>query len=400
MSLALLVTGITYYSLHKKSAAQEQQIQVLTQQIKNSAVEDLVDVLVAKSGIKSGTLFDPTTVEFQKWNRKYVSPNIVVDSSLLTDNIWKINVSAGSPITSDMLTKESYGPTDRLQLVLVDAITPSLEVGDYVDIRMVTPYGINYVVMSKKRITNIYESGIEIVMSEAELMMYQGLLIDQYMNPGTMVYTSKYLAPTLQKAMYTMYVPPKDIVDYMKINANMLYPYLASDDVQGLRSYIESTQPWTLYGPSTFQTVTQGIIDKQTKIASSNNAIGSAMKAARAQYIQRQQELAQANGVFYVNQGSATSQVPGQGSNVTTQTNSSNGDSTGKNTTMNPDGTYTGADGVTRNSAGQPVISPSDLGGGTNAPSLGQVQQQQQQQQQQPQATGDAGATGNKATNK
>jgi hypothetical protein len=345
-------------------------------------------VLVAKKGVKSGTLFDATTVEFQKWNRKYVSPNIVVDSSLLTNNIWKINVSAGSPITADMLTKESYGPTDRLQLVLLDAITPSLEVGDYIDIRMKTPYGIDYVIMSKKRVTNIYESGIEIVMSEAELMVYQGLLIDKYMNPGTIVYTSKYLDPTLQKAMYTMYVPPKDIVDYMKINANMLYPYLASDDVQGLRSYIESTQPWTLYGPSTFQTVTQGIIDKQTKIASSNSAIGSAMKSARAQYIQRQQELAQSNGVFYINQGSATSQIATSGSNATTKSNTDITDSStsAKNTTINPDGTYTGADGVKRTSSGQAVISPNDLGAGgkvIQAPSLDDVNKQQKQQQKQ-----------------
>lgn len=361
----MIVTGITYISLHKKSDAQDEQIQVLTQQIQSTGVEDLVDVLVAKQGIKSGTLFDSTTVEFQKWNRKYVSANIIVDSSLLTDNIWKINVSGGSPITSDMLTKESFSPTDRLQLVLVDAITPSLEVGDYIDIRMVTPYGINYVVMSKKRVTNIYESGIELVMSEAELMVYQGLLIDQYMNPGTMVYTSKYLDPTLQKAMYTMYVPPKDIIDYMKLNANMLYPYLASDDVQGLRSYIESTQPWTLYGPSTFQTVTQSIIDKQTKITSSNSAIGSAMKAARAQYIQRQQELAQANGSVYISQGTATSQVPNAGANV--DTNSGAGKEPDANTTVNEDGSYTGADGVARNSSGQPIISPSDLtvGGST-----------------------------------
>lgn len=338
---------------------------------------------MAKQGIKSGTVFDPTTMEVQKWNRKYLSPNIVTDASKLTDNIWKINVSAGSPVTNDMLTKESYGPTDRLQLVLVDAITPSLEVGDYVDIRMVTPYGINYVVMSKKRVTNIYESGIEIVMSEAELMVYQGLLIDQYMNTGTVIYTSKYLDPTLQKSMYAMYVPPKDIVDYMKLNANMLYPYLASDDVQGLRSYIESTQPWNLYGPSTFQTVTQSIIDKQTKITSSNSAISSAMKSARAQYIQRQQELAQTNGSFYLSQGSATSQVPNAGANVSTSTTDPNDSTNGTegNTTPNADGSYTDSNGVQRNSAGQPIITPSDLGIGggiEKAPSLDSLNQNNQ----------------------
>lgn len=344
-SILVIASVVTIFTLYKKSKAQEEQIIVLTQQITDIAKEDLVNVVVAKTALKSGTTTDEKTLEFQQWDRKYLSENMITDINLAKDKLLKIDVSTGSPITADMLATEVYGPTDRLQLVIVDALTPSLEVGDYIDLRMITPYGVNYVVMAKKRISNIYDSGVEVVMSEAELMVYSGLLIDQYMNPGTMVYTSKYLDPTLQKSTYTMYVPPSDILDYMKVNANMLYPYLTSDNVQGLRSYIESTQPWTLYGPSTFQTATQSIIAKQEKITRSNNSLASSMKSARSEYTQRQAELAAQQGQTAPNQSAGSSQT-------TTVTPPAGGDASGQ---------YVDSQGVTRDAQGNPVINPGDL---------------------------------------
>lgn len=269
---------------------------------------------------------------------------MITDMNAVKGKIWKVDISADGPITADMLAKESYGPTDRLQLVIVDAITPSLEVGDYIDLRMRTPYGVDYVVMSKKRIANIYDSGIEVIMSESELMVYSGLLIDQFMNPGTMVYTSKYLDPTLQKSTYTMYVPPVEILEYMEVNSNMIYPYLTSDNVQGLRSYIESTQPWTLYGPSTFKTTTQSIIAKQEKITRSNNSLSSSMKSARSEYITRQAELAAQQGQQQVTESST----------VQTDTTTSAGG-------VDASGQYVDSEGVKRNANGDPVIEATDL---------------------------------------
>lgn len=345
MSVLLVIASvITMFTLYKKTKAQEEQITILTQQIADMSREDLVDVVVAKQPLKAGTMVDEKMLQLRKWDRGSLSPNMITDMSVLKDKLWKIDISTEGPITADMVAKEEYGPTDRLQLVIVDAVTPSLQEGDYVDLRMITPYGVNYVVMSKKRINNIYDSGIEVVMSEAELMVYSGLLIDQYMNPGTMVYTSKYLDPTLQKSTYTMYVPPQDILDYMEVNANMLYPYLSSDNVQGLRSYIESTQPWTLYGPSTFQTTTQSIINKQEKITRSNNALASSMKSARSEYIQKQAELAAKNG----------QEAPVQQSGVSASAVAppGGGDASGQ---------YVDSEGVTRDSSGNPVMSSSDL---------------------------------------
>lgn len=348
-TLLTIAAIVAIVLLYKKNKAQEEQIQVLTEQIEALSKEDLVDIVIAKTAIKSGTVVDETQLETAKWNKNLMSPNMVTDIKTMKDKIWKIDVSAGGPITADMVAKEKFGATDRLQLVIVDSVSPSLKVGDYIDVRMVTPYGVNYVVMAKKRVTDIYDSGVEVIMSEAELMIYSGLLVDQYMNPGTLVYTSKYLEPTLQKSNYTMYVPPKDILDYMKVNANMIYPYLTADNVQGLRSYIESTQPWTLYGPSTFQTKTQDIIDRQEKITRANNAFASAMKSARSEYMSRQTEVTETQ-----------SQSP--------ETPSDTGGSTGQSGAADNSGEYVDSKGVKRDASGNPVIDPSDLSTGVVNP--------------------------------
>lgn len=350
--IVVIASSITFYKMYKTNKEQAEQIQVLTDQINSMSVEDLVDVVTVTESVSAGTAVDEKKLHTVKWNRASISPNMITDVNIIKDKIWKIDVTANGPVTADMVTKERYGPTDRLQMVIVDGIAPSLQVGDYIDVRMVTPYGINYVVMSKKRVNNIYEAGIELVMSEAELMVYSGLMIDQFMNPGTMVYTSKYLEPTLQRGNYTMYVPPQDILDYMEVNANMLYPYLSSDNVQGLRAYIESTQPWTLYGPSTFQTVTQEIIDKQSKVTASNDAFANAMQSARSEYQSRQNSEATGGG----STSTPDVQASGTGSAQTGIDQAGGG--------VGADGTYVDSQGVTRDAQGNPIINPSDLGTG------------------------------------
>ena len=349
--LLVIGSGVAIFTLYKKTKTQEEQIEILTQQIQAMSMEDLVNVVVAKYPIKAGTIVDENSLQFRQWDRGSLSPNMITDMAVLKDKLWKIDVSVEGPITADMVAKETYGPTDRVQLALVDAVTPSLQLGDYIDLRMVTPYGINYIVLPKKRVNAIYDSGIEIIMSEAEQMIYSGLLIDQYMNPGTMVYTSKYLEPTLQKSTYSMYVPPQEILDYMAINANMIYPYLSSDNVQGLRSYIESTQPWTLYGPSTFQTETQSIISKQEKITRSNNAISASMKSARNEFVQKQAELAAQNGQINTD----TSNGAAQGGVSAPSGGGAGG------------GNYVDSEGVTRDSEGNPVLNPADLSTGVTS---------------------------------
>lgn len=367
MSVILAIaTIVTLFTLYKKTKAQEEQIAILTQQINDMSIEDLVDVVIAKEPVIAGTTVDESQLQYKQWNRNALAPNMVTDISSIEGKLWKIDVSTEGPITADMVAEETYGPTDRLQLVIVDAVTPSLKVGDYIDFRMITPSGINYVVMSKKRVTNIYNSGIEVVMSEAELMVYSGLIIDQYMNPGTMVYTSKYLEPTLQKSNYTMYVPPQEILEYMRINANMIYPYLTSDNVQGLRSYIESTQPWNLYGPSTFQTETQSIMNRQEKVTRGNNALASAMKSARSEYANRQAQMG--------TQDPETNKQQQQSGVTTTVTPPSGGESNGQ---------YVDSQGITRDAQGNPVINPSDLTTGvTSVNGEDAVQQPQVQNQE------------------
>lgn len=340
--LLIIATVVMTVMLYKKTKDQEEQITVLEEQIAQMTVEDLVDVYVAAKPIRAGTMAEETQLQLKSINRADLTPNMVTDPKLLIGKIWKIGVMANGHISTDMVAEQNYGPTDRLQLVSVDAMSPSLKDGDYVDIRMITPSGLNYVVMSKKRVNRIYSSGLEMVMSEAELMVYSGLVIDQFMHPGTIIYTSKYLEPTIQKSNYTMYVPPKGILDYMKVNANMIYPYLEADDVQGLRAYIENSQPWNLYGPSTFETETEAIIDRQSKVTEANASLAERMNAARAEY-----ETAQEEGA------AATTEATGEEEVVTTA-----------------EGTYIDSEGIERNADGSPVIQPTDL-----APGLADVRE-------------------------
>lgn len=307
--------------------------------------------------IKSGTIFDPSVIEVALLPESLSSPAYVTDINMLKDGIWRINVRGGGLITTDMLALEPVYPTDRYHLIMVDAVTPSTQVGDFVDLRMITPDGIDLVVLPKKRITNIYSSGLEFVLSEAELMIYEGAILDRAMHRGTILYGSKYVDPSLQNKLYSMYIPPDEVVDYMNLNRNMLFPYIESSDIEGMRAYIESTQPWNKYGASLFNTALEEIRDTEQKTTGAIGSQAGAMRKARQEFIEFMKAEAQKEGYEYRNTDTGVSQSgntepnPAQG-NISGQTSTN---------TINSDGTYTDSNGTLRYPDGTPVIQANDI---------------------------------------
>jgi hypothetical protein len=282
-----------------------------------------------------------------------VSEAFIQDPSVLRGAIWRINVNRHGLITHDMMAFQPIYPTDRFHVLLLDAVMPSMVVGSYVDIRMITPDGIDFVVFSKMRVVNIYQTGIEVVLSEAQWMIYIGLLIDRFMHNGTVLYASVYVDPALQNRLYVTYIPPREIVDFMNVNRNMLFPYVEGTDVAGMRAFIESVQPWNRYGPAQFTTQIQAIRDRENRVVSAISSQMGAMNRSRQEFTQYMTAQYQARGEVWSGAAVGATQVGAAGSvggNVGQQA-----------TQINPDGTWVDQQGNLRRPDGTPVIMTTDI---------------------------------------
>ena len=160
-----------------------------------------------------------------------------------------------------MLVYESIHPTDRMHIVMVDYTTPSLIAGSYVDIRLQTAEGIDFVVLPRMRVVNIYSTGLEMVLSETQWLIYVGALIDKALNPGSIMSAAMYVDPGLQPPLYATYIPPRHIVEFMNINRNMLFSYVDGTDIVEVRKFIESAFPQNQYRHTLYNSPEQAIVN-------------------------------------------------------------------------------------------------------------------------------------------
>ena len=363
LGIAIIAAGIFGFIQHRNlneereaHASTKQQLNAL--QADQQITEATVQIFRVSQDVNQGTLFNPALVEVVPIPESLLHDRYVRNPAALQGAIWRLPLKANSIITYDMLVFEPIHPTDRLHVVTVEAFTPSLIPGAFVDIRMHTPEGIDFVVLPRMRVVNIYSTGLEMVLSETQWMIYLGALIDRALNPGTILYAGMYVDPGLQPALYATYVPPRHIIEFMNVNRNMLFPYVDGTDVVEIRHFIESTFPRNLYRHTLFTTPEQAIRDRESRIAGAMMNQRSATTRARGEFVAFMQMLYAERGevwegdrAHHVQVGAANVQggTVGQGA-----LNQQPGQ-------IRPGGTWVDDQGVERNPDGSPVIQISDL---------------------------------------
>ena len=90
--------------------------------------------------------------------------------------------------------------------------------GDYVDIRIRYPDGADYIVLSKKRLTesDTHRNKVIFSMDEREILLMDSALVDAGIYDGTSLYPAKYADPALEPASTVNYIPSLATCEQMK----------------------------------------------------------------------------------------------------------------------------------------------------------------------------------------
>lgn len=160
-------------------------------------------VYVATDLINAGDIVTDTgenaNVEKQTVYTGLESYNYITESEMNTRA--KVDIAAGVPVMYNMVTNVVVDNDTRDYEISVANLTTDQKENDVVDIRVIFPNGEDYVILSKKQITNLNLENCVFTsqLNEEEILRFASAIVDTYMTTGARIYTTRYVEENIQE---------------------------------------------------------------------------------------------------------------------------------------------------------------------------------------------------------
>ena len=160
-------------------------------------------VYVATDLINAGDIVTDTgenaNVEKQTVYTGFESYNYITESEMNTRA--KVDIAAGVPVMYNMVTDVVVDNDTRDYEISVANLTTDQKENDVVDIRVIFPNGEDYVILSKKQITNLNLENCVFTsqLNEEEILRFASAIVDAYMTTGARIYTTRYVEENIQE---------------------------------------------------------------------------------------------------------------------------------------------------------------------------------------------------------
>ncbi len=164
---------------------------------------------------------------------------------------YKKNISSGSILYDSMVYGKDDIKDDLRKFEISSLVLPlSLEKGDYVDVRINFPSGLDYVVLSKKRLEDFAriddEAGKREIclfyLDSEEILRLSSAIVDAYITDGAYLYTTVYISSDTQERAEVTYPCNEAVNDSIKSDPNVVskaIEKLADKDRSGITSTAE-----------------------------------------------------------------------------------------------------------------------------------------------------------------
>ena len=205
-------------------------VQLMKIQEERQAEKDaLKNVYVVTSIIKSGDVIDPSLLMLKSAPGDVISSTAISMADITEETIAKIDITPGTIITAEMVQESSNKTTAdvRKQEYNMIQLPTQIQTGEYIDIRLRLPNGVDYIVASKKKVELPVVNGIDsentiwMNMSEAETLAMSNAIVEAYIMKGSYLYATTYIEPGLQQNATPTYVPSGKVQEAMYLNPNI-----------------------------------------------------------------------------------------------------------------------------------------------------------------------------------
>lgn len=131
--------------------------------------------------------------------------NVITDIDELVGKYYRVNVTAGTLLTTDVVMDFPLEHDERAYDVITTYNPIGLEANDFVDIRINMPMGEDYIALSHKRVDGVYGGVLKLIMSEYDIAVYNSLIVDSVLFQGAVIYATKYVEPGGQETAESFY---------------------------------------------------------------------------------------------------------------------------------------------------------------------------------------------------
>ena len=250
--LSVIVIGFLGFTLFQMKAEEK------------AEQEAMKDAYVLTSDVKSGESINASVMKKQKVsgdlvpNNRFVDANFVdAEGNEIEDLVAKIDLNRGTIVTADMVTISSEKATDdiRIQEYNIATLPTEIQTGDYVDIRIRFPSGLDYIIVSKKQINILQAGGVDSVdtftvnLSEDETLLMSCAIVEAFAVNGTEIYVNIYRDPGMQAAATPTYQLNDQVQRLVSNNPNItdeakaaLFNRYSSEERGKINAHIESAE--------------------------------------------------------------------------------------------------------------------------------------------------------------
>lgn len=182
-----------------------------------------------KTALEAGELIEDRSLEEIRIPRQAVAWKQCSREHLLGKAV-KLDLSSGIILTEDMLYQgEVFADDIRTHNYGYIKLNHKMKPGDYVDIRISFPNGVDCIVLSKKKVMDISlynseentENILWLEVGEDEILRLSSAAVDAYLWEGSSIYAIKYTAETQKKAIVT-YPVNEVVLQLMKEDPNII----------------------------------------------------------------------------------------------------------------------------------------------------------------------------------
>lgn len=171
------------------------------------------------SGVKSGDTIQKGKVELVQLYKDDLPADYINSSIDITKLKTKVDLQAGTILSGSLLYQdEMVANSTRLMEYNMLTLPSTLSVGDYVDVRLTAPSGQNYIVLAKKQIMSLQNTTVGMYLTEDEILMMTGAIIDSYIMKASNLNVVQYVEAGIQQASTPTYSVNADV--YQLIQAN------------------------------------------------------------------------------------------------------------------------------------------------------------------------------------
>ena len=151
-----------------------------------------------------------------------MATNLLQDPAEIIGKHYKLDVKQGTPLTQDIIYEEELTDDMRLFDVVLHNIPVGLQVGSFVDVRIMLPLGEDFISLPHKKVVAINGGVLKLAVKENDIHAYNSMLVDSLLYPGTQLYATEYIEGGAQAPADSYYPISKNILAVAQKDPNLM----------------------------------------------------------------------------------------------------------------------------------------------------------------------------------